>query len=857
MNEPTQRMLEEAIAAQVRGAFEDAKRLYRGVLKIHSRNAIAWGNLAIIAAQEGNIAEAEKLFRSALAGNPRYAQGYNNFGHLLAQQGRIDEALAAFRCALELEPDYAAAHFNLGNALKQQGRLEEALAAYRRTVKLRPEHAAARVNIGVVLQERGRVEEAIAEYRQALAVAPNYAQAHYNLGIALQSQERLAEALAAYQRAVELAPDAPELHVNLGVLLRELERPTEALDALARAIALRPNYAEARYNLAIVLNDRGRLEEAMANYQQAIQFRPGYAEACNNLGMLLQAQGRLDEAATAFRQAIEARPGYAEAHNNLGLVRQEQGRFEEAAADLRQALDLNPTYPEAHYNLGNALRERGSLEAAIAAYRRALELRPDDASAFSQRFYQRCRACDWTDYASDQKTILDIVRSGSGEVPPFVLLATAANSADRLRCARNWMAAVKPPADAVIRHARPAEQRRIRLGYLSGDFHRHATAVLTAELFERHDRARFEVFAYSFGPDDGSPMRARLVRAFDRFVDVRQMPHAQAAQRIRDDGVDILIDLKGHTLGVRPKIPALRPAPIQVNYLGFPGTMGADFIDYILVDPMVVPPDRQADYSEKIAYLPGCYQPNDTKREIATEVPSRGQSGLPERALVFCCFNHSFKLTPAFFDIWMRLLRGVPGSVLWLLEGNALMRENLRREARARGVDPDRLAFAPIVPLPQHLARHANADLFLDTLPCNAHTTASDALWAGLPVLTCAGDTFAGRVAASLLTAIGLPELITDSLEAYENRALELASNSRKLSALKAELNRRRRTGALFDIAGFTRNIEAAYTRMWEMRRVGEAPGSFRIEEPPGTTERGTAPTQTPVPVAKAPMARA
>jgi protein O-GlcNAc transferase len=855
MNEPTQRMLEEAIAAQVRGAFEDAKRLYRRVLKIHSRNAIAWGNLAIIAAQEGNVAEAEKLFRVALDGNPGYAQGYNNFGHLLAQQGRIDEALAAFRRALELEPDYAAAHFNLGNALKQQGKSEEALAAYRRTVKLRPDHAAARVNIGVVLQERGRVEEAIAAYRQAVAVAPNYAHAHYNLGIALQSQELLSEALAAYQRAAELAPDLPELRVNLGVLLRELGRPNEALDALARAIALRPNYAEAHYNLAIVLHDQGRLEEATANYRQAIRFRPGYAEAYNNLGLLGQAQGRLEEAAAAFGQAIDANPGYAEAHNNLGLVRQEQGSLEEATASLRQALDLNPAYPEAHYNLGNVLRERGSLEAAIAAYRRALELRPDDISAFSQLFYQRCRACDWPDYASDQEMILDIVRGGCGEVPPFVLLATTANSSDQLRCARQWMAAVKPPPDAVFRHARPAEQRRIRLGYLSGDFHRHATAVLTAELFERHDRARFEVFSYSFGPDDGSPTRARLVRAFDRFVDVRQIPHAQAAQRIRDDGVNILIDLKGHTLGARPKILALRPAPIQVNYLGFPGTMGVDFMDYILVDPMVVPPDRQADYSEKIAYLPGCYQPSDSTREIATEVPSRSQSGLPARAFVFCCFNNSFKLTPVFFDIWMRLLRGVPGSVLWLLEGNALMRENLRREARARGVDPDRLVFAPVVPLPQHLARHVNADLFLDTLPCNAHTTASDALWAGLPVLTCVGDTFAGRVAASLLTAIGLPELVTDSLEMYEHRALELAGNSRKLSELKADLQLKRRTAALFDIAGFTRNIEAAYTRMWETWRAGEAPLSFRIEEPPGAAERGT--TRTQAPVTDSPIAQA
>ena len=786
-----------------------------------------------MAAQEGNLAEAERLFRSAVAADPSYAEAYSNFGHLLQQRGRPKEAIAVLRRAIELKPGHAAAHFNLGNAFKQCGRSDEALAAYRRVVALKPDHAPAHLNIGVVLQERGKLEEAAAAYRRSIGAAPNYAEAHYNLGIVLQAQQLRAEALSAYRRAVELAPHVPELHINLGLLLRDLGRPDEAIEVLERAIALRPDGAEAHYNLAVVLHDQGRLEEAAANYREAIRLRPGDPKAGNNLGLVLQSQGRLEAAAAALREAIATKPDYAEAHNNLGLVHLERGRLEEAAASLQCAIDLNPTYAEAHYNLGNALRQRGLLDAAIVAYRRALELRPDDSAALSQLFYQRCRVCDWADRDSDEKQLLEIVRGGSGEVPPFVLLATAASSTDQLRCARRWMAGIKPPSQAA--HARPAEQRRIRIGYLSGDFHRHATAALTAELFERHDRERFEVFAYSFGLDDGSAMRTRLVRAFDRFVDIRQDAHGDAARRIRDDGVDILIDLKGHTLGARPQIPALRPAPIQVNYLGFPGTMGADFIDYILVDGVAVPPGRQADYSEHVVYLPGCYQPNDTKREIAGEVPSRRHCGLPEHAFVFCCFNNSFKLTPAFFDIWMRLLRAVPGSVLWLLEGNVPMRENLRREASGRGVEPGRLVFAPITPPAEHLARHANADLFLDTSPCNAHTTASDALWAGLPLLTCAGETFAGRVAASLLTAIGLRQLIADCLEAYERRAWDLAGDSRELSELKAALKANKRAAALFDIVRFTRNIEAAYVRMWEYWRAGEAPRSFGIDEPPGT----------------------
>jgi len=372
------------------------------------------------------------------------------------------------------------------------------------------------------------------------------------------------------------------------------------------------------------------------------------------------------------------------------------------------------------------------------------------------------------------------------------------------------------PDSARFAHSWPQRGGKIRLGYLSADFHQHATAYLIAEVFERHDRARFEVAAYSYGPDDRSGMRARLKGAFDRFLDIRPLAHGEAARQIHEAGIDILVDLKGYTTHARTEILAYRPAPIQVNYLGYPGTMGAEFMDYIIADPFLVPEDRQPFYSEALAYLPDCYQSNDTKREISEQVPSRAECGLPERGFVFCCFNNTYKITPAFFDIWMRLLHAVPGSVLWLLEANAAAKTNLRREAAARGIDPERLIFAPRQHLPEHLARHRHADLFLDTLPCNAHTTASDALWASLPLLTCAGETFAGRVAGSLLQACGMPELITTSPEAYEAIALKLASEPSRVAVLRRRLEQQRLSAALFDIARFTRNLEAAYIRMWE-----------------------------------------
>jgi predicted O-linked N-acetylglucosamine transferase (SPINDLY family) len=512
----------------------------------------------------------------------------------------------------------------------------------------------------------------------------------------------------------------------------------------------------------------------------------------------------------------------------MGTALLAEGRPQEARAAFEQALIHKPDFPEACYNLGNAARELGDLTGAIAAYRNALRLRPDYADAFCQLVYHRAQACAWDDYEADQEKLVGMVRQGL-RVPPFYLFSTPASASDQLLCARQWIGPIRPPPQTVFDHKPFAQKLRIRLGYLSGDFHQHATAQLTAELFERHDRDRFEVFAYSYGPADNSPMRARLVSAFDRFVDIRALSHREAAKRIHADEIDILVDLKGYTHQARPAISAYRPAPVQVSYLGYPATMGADFIDYIIVDPFVVPVSQQPFFSERLVHLPGSYQVNDTRREMTTPA-SRQDCGLPPEGLVLCSFNNSYKISPVFFDIWMRLLRSVPGSVLWLLEANDLVTGNLRSEAEKRGVDPGRLLFAPLVASAEHLGRHRHADLFLDTLPCNAHTTASDALWAGLPVLTCSGNTFAGRVAGSLLTAVGMPELVIGSLEEYEQTALALARSPQRLTALRQKLEHNRDASALFDLPKLTGNIEAAYARMWQTWLSGQKPAAFSIE---------------------------
>jgi predicted O-linked N-acetylglucosamine transferase (SPINDLY family) len=826
----SEQLLRDALAAQRRGSLADAKRLYASALKIDPGNAAANGNLAIIAAQEGDLASAERLLRRGISLRPDDATSLNNLGTVLLQQGRLPEAIASHRRAIELKPAYAEAHFALGNAFKQQGGDEQAIGCYRSAIALRDGYAEAHNNAGVVLQRQRRLDEAILAYENAIASRPDHAEARFNLGVVLHEKGEFEAAVAAYRAVIALQADIPLAHNNLGTVLLDQGRLEEALAAFDKAVGLAANFAEAHYNRGIVLQRQVRFDEALAAYHTAVALRPNYLDALNRTGIVLGETGRAGEAIAVYRRLLDFAPEHVDALNNMGAALLTDGRPGEALQALQQALTLKPDFPEACYNLGNVWRELGKPGQAIAAYGNALRLRPDYADCFSQLVYHRWRACDWRDFEASQQRLIEMVRQGA-RVPPFYLLSTPAAAADQLTCAGQWIRPMIPPRREILARWATAKEARIRVGYLSGDFHQHATAHLTAELIERHDRQRFEVIGYSYGPDDGSPMRARLARAFDRFVDIGSMSHRGAAARIHADKVGILVDLKGYTQHARPQICSYRPAPVQVSYLGYPATMGADFIDYILVDKLVVPSSQQPFFSEKLVHLPDCYQANDRKREIAATAVSREECGLPENGFVFCSFNNSYKITPRIFDIWMRLLKAIPNSVLWLLQANELVETNLRSEAAKRGTDPDRLVFAPILPPAGHLARHRKADLFLDTLPCNAHTTASDALWAGLPLLTCVGDTFAGRVAASLLAAVGLPELITASLGDYERAALALAGDPARLAQLRTKLQRNRDASPLFDLPRLTGNIETAYVRMWETWRAGQQPAGFSVED--------------------------
>jgi predicted O-linked N-acetylglucosamine transferase (SPINDLY family) len=835
------------------------------------------------------FAEALESYDRALAIEPNFAEAWLNRGNTLQQLGRFGEALESYDHAIAVRPDLAEAHYNRAEALHSlvrldeerllslqhldeavaqrdralaQERLEEALASYDRVLTLRSDYPGISMRRGITLQKLGRLTEALDSYDRALALRPDDAEIWIGRGGTLQGLGRLAEALESYGRALALKPNSAAAVIDRGYILQQLGRFAEALNSYDQALTTWPDFAEAWLNRGNALEQLGRFVEALESYDRALAVRPDFLGALLNRGSSLEELGRYAEALESYNRALAVRPDYASALNNRGNALQQLGRFGEALDSYNRALAANPHYSEAMFNRGNLVQKLGNVAEALEGYDQPLDdavrlhnrgfalpsqEQPngaivsnqaeaiEPAYAIGQWFNTKQRLWDWDNYDEGEAKARDSLRTSVSRLAPFALLALSSTPEEQLECSRHVTAAVAVRAPLMLARAKPRPTEKIRLGYLSHDFRENAVAILISGLIEQHDRQRFEIVGYSYGPDDHSGYRARLERAFDRFVDIRDMEDQEAAELIHSDAVDILIDLNGYTGESRAEILACRPAPIQVNYLGFTATMAADFIDYIIADRFVVPEDQQPFFSERLVHLPECYQCNDDKREIAERTPSRAECELPEAGFVFCCFSNSYKITPIFFDIWMRLLHAVPGSVLWLLDpwtrsAGALAKANLARAAAARGIEPERLVFAPRLRFyPDHLARHRLADLFLDTLPFNAHTTASDALWAGLPLLTCAGNTFAGRVAGSMLHAVGLGELVTTSLEEYEALALRLARDVELLRGLRERLAHNRLSYPLFDTRRYARNLEAAYRRMWETSTAGRAPAAFSV----------------------------
>ncbi len=634
---------------------------------------------------------------------------------------------------------------------------------------------------------------------------------------------QLAQAQLLYDEILQLQPrHFDSLHLS-GVVASQTKNFHKAVELIGKAIEICPDNAIFHSNYGNTLKELKQYEAAVASYDRAIALKPGFAEAWNNRGVALEELREYEAAVAGYDQAISLKPDYAEAYSNRGNVLKEIGHYEAAVASYDRAIALKPDYAEAYSNRGSALKDLRHYEAAVASYERAILLSPDYDFLFGQWLHTKMKICDWKTFEDDVDRFRESIKHNKKASPPFPLLALIDSPALHKHAAEIYAQAKFLLTQHLPEILKGARHKKIRIGYYSADYRNHAVMHLMAELFEQHDRGAFEVIAFSFGPNREDEMRKRAAAAFDRFIDVRHLSDIDVVHLSRNLEIDIAIDLGGFTAHSRTGIFALRAAPIQASYIGYLGTTGISCIDYLIADPVIIPEESRQHFCEKIVYLPS-YQVNDTKRRIANTLFTREELGLPEQGFVFCCFNNSYKITPGTFAGWMRILQQVEESVLFLYVDNDVAQANLKREAESRGVSGKRLIFGQRLPLAEHLARYRVADLFLDTLPYNAGATASDALWAGLPVLTCMGKAFSGRVAASLLNAIQLPELITSTQEEYEALAVELATNPKKLTAIQQKLEQNRLTTPLFDTKLFTRHIEAAYTAMYERCQEGLSP---------------------------------
>jgi protein O-GlcNAc transferase len=876
------------------GKYADAAKLYRKILKRNPRQSHALHSLGIIEAADGNHAEAARLMARSLSVQPASVPFMQNYATVLCQleeyktasevclrgleadstnayllyvaagalfkQGQLQDALLKFDQLLSREPNHIAAITERSSVLLAMDQHDAALAGIEKAIALDPQYPEAHLNRGVLYGQLKRYDEAIAAFDKALRLNPNLGRAWLGYGKVLFELRRFDDAFIAYDKVEALQSNLDEVWIGRGNVFYELGRYDEASAAYDKALAFKPRSAEAWVGRGNVARELKRYDEARAAFDQALAFDAGTAEAWLGRGNVLSEFLHHDAALAAYDQALTLRVGFdeawlgrgnsllrlkrfsealaaydragglAEAWLGRGNVFYELRRFPEAAVAYDQALAVKPGLAGAWYGRGNVLRELKQYDEALAAYDEALSLKSDLTVAQSARINAKNCICQWSGWDTDCAQLISLVRNGDTNAGPFEFLAVPSSAQDQLTCAKSWIKIMHPATPPLWQGERYAHDR-IRVAYLSSDFREHPVSYLAAGLFDHHDKSRFEITAISWGGSDNSEMRRRLEASFERFIDVGKQSDDQVASLIKGLEIDILIDLAGLTKYGRPNIAARRPSPVQVSYLGYAGTMGAEYIDYIIADSTLIPESDQPHYMEKIAYLPHSYMPHDDRdRRIADRAFGRAEFGLPESGFVFCCFNNAYKLTPHFFRSRMQILKAVEGSVLWLTDDNPSAVNNLRREAALAGVDPDRLVFASRLPSSaDHLARHRLADLFLDTLPYNAHTTASDALWAGLPVLTQIGETFAGRVAASLLTAIGLPELIARTPEQFECIAIELATRPEALTAIKDKLTQNRSTEPLFNTALYTRHIESAYVTMVQRHQEGLSPDHIYV----------------------------
>ena len=806
------RKLSQARERLQSGDAAGARMLCHEVLQRAPRNPDALCLLGITHLMTGHARDAVPPLEQALAAQPRHGAALENLGLAHLMLGELAAAEHVLRSAAALPRAPASVFMRLGVAILNQGRHAEAAPELERALELDPRNPDIHLNLGQALGGGGDTAAARQRFETALDLAPDHADAMYNLGVLSLNADDLEPARQWFERAIKHAPRHVGALVNLGIVLQKQHHLDQARACFLRALDSEPGHAKARNNLAHVLALQGNAEAAREQYLVALRDAPGLIEAHEGLAAACFALGRYKEAIRGLREVLRAEPGHRDAANVLAEALFQVGELAEAEVAAQRATALDPAAAGPYSVLAEIHSVRGELALAVATLEAGFERGNADSLLGTLTFGLR-RLCEWQKWRAAWQRLAAALDRSTAQVTPFSLLCEPTTALQQLAHARRWSAAQFGTITSQ-QGARPAtsgKHRRVRIGYFSSDFYEHATAYLLAEILELHDRSRFEIFAYAYGPDDASPMRARLRQACEHFVDIARDPDDVAARRIHADDLDILVDLKGHTMGARGALLARRLCPIQVSWLGYPGTMGASFMDFLIADPFVIPHGQESAYSERILRLPHCYQPNDRQRVITTPL-ARAEYGLPDNAFVFCCFNQAYKITPEVFACWMRLLGETPASVLWLLADNRWATANLISAAQAHGIASERLVFAPKLPLAQHLARYRAADLALDTFPYTSHTTASDALWGDCLLLALCGETFAARVSGSILAACNLPELVTDSLEDYAQLAQRLASDAPFRKDLRAKLAAAKTTAPLFDSAAFTRDLERLFS---------------------------------------------
>ena len=806
------RQLEQAQERLQGGDAAGAQLLCAQVLQRAPRDGEALCLLGIIGLIEGRTRDAVAYLEQAVAILPWHGVALDHLGlaHLLL--GQYAEAERVLRKAATLGGAPASVHMRLGLAVLHQQRYREAIRLLQRALELEPRNIDCHLNLGQAFARAGDRAAARGHFETVLRLDPGHADAMFNLGVDALEQNELDAARQWFERARAQAPRHVDALVNLGIVLQMQQHLDAAADCLRRALEIDPASAAAGNNLAHTLVLQDRLAEAREQYRATLARAPAMMEAHEGLATVCLKLGRLKEGIVHLREILRLGSGSCTLWTALADALFQDGQLDEAESAAKHANEMDLDAAGPYSTLALIHMVRNAPERAVAVLEAGFQ-RTGAGSLLGMLAHQLRRTCDWNRWRAAWRDMAPLLDGSTELGSPYWLLHEATTAEQQLSYTRRWAearfaATSAPGARDVAARGTP---RRVRIGYLSSDFHEHAAAHLLAGVLEQHDRAQFEIFAYSYGPEDHSPMRARVRQACEHFTDVAWDPDDVIVSRIRDDALDILVDLKGYTAGSRTTILARRPCAIQVNWLGYPGTMGASCIDYLIADGFIVPPGREAAYSERILRLAHCWQCNDQSRPVIPPL-TRVEYGLPDDAFVFCCFNQAVKITPEVFACWMTLLHRVPRAVLWLAEDNPHATRNLSAAAREHGIDPERLVFAPRLPFAQHLARYCVADLALDTFPYTSHTTASDALWLGCPLVALCGETFASRVSGSILTACGLPELITYALPDYEELAYRFASDPGYANQVRARLSSVKLSAPLFDAAAFARDLERLYS---------------------------------------------